>query len=130
MTKRNLFNELMQGVSEMADRREGRGMTDRELLEMAAKAAKIIGVFERDCIRVQAPGFGPHGHTCWRPLADDGDALRLGARFPQIDLNSIIVEALLALDDEPGRMAYIRRAIVIAVAEIGAAMAGEPEVSE
>lgn len=59
-------------------------MTDRELLEKAAKAAGIAGHYkeaegvfaggifyndELDCLR------------CWNPLEDDGDALRLAGKL-------------------------------------------------
>lgn len=60
-------------------------MTDRELLELAAKAAKMEG-YEYSCT-------DQGGHECmafdeggsqsdyWNPLTDDGDALRLAVKL-------------------------------------------------
>ena len=109
-------------------------MTDKELLELAAKAAGI----ELDWSVV---GFnGPYyvnklgGHSSFRPLDDDGDALRLAvklgfgvivfARFDQPDVwvgyrhsenegRNVAEE----LGNDP--YAATRRAIVRAAAEIG-----------
>lgn len=44
--------------------------TDRELLELAAKAAGRDPYFD-----------GPHTPTSWDPLTDDGDALRLAVKL-------------------------------------------------
>lgn len=60
--------------------------TDRELLELAAKASGITGEWG------EFPGMATrHGMTCgifdsergdyWNPLQDDGDALRLAVKF-------------------------------------------------
>jgi hypothetical protein len=54
--------------------------TDRELLELAAKAAKDLGLKlecpdDDDGIYISR-SHGRNGHT-WNPLTDDGDALRL-----------------------------------------------------
>lgn len=56
-------------------------MTDRELLELAAKAASIEqGEDRTECgISTTLPD-GRHGHLSrWNPLESDGDALRLAA---------------------------------------------------
>lgn len=60
-------------------------MTDRELLELAAKAAGID-------LHVEWTDEGPTGHyrigcdgDTWNPLTDDGDALRLAVKL-QIDI--------------------------------------------
>lgn len=54
-------------------------MTDKELLELAAKAADDGIVFYGECLRAQT--------GCeWNPLTDDGDALRLAVKL-QIDLD-------------------------------------------
>jgi hypothetical protein len=58
-------------------------MTDRELLEAAARAAGIAGTWQsaspngvpQDCV---AKGIGPN---LWNPLTDDGDALRLAVKL-------------------------------------------------
>lgn len=58
-------------------------MNDRELLEMAAKAAGIVvhapGQKLRDDIGYGHVGLWTEETTCWNPLTDDGDALRLAA---------------------------------------------------
>jgi hypothetical protein len=62
-------------------------MNDRELLEWAAKAAKIDGDWVELCLEDGHPtyscGIGKVGRitTLWNPLADDGDALRLAVKL-------------------------------------------------
>ncbi|MBV8060499.1 MAG: hypothetical protein JO253_03095 [Alphaproteobacteria bacterium] len=55
--------------------------TDRELLELAAKAAGIEINYarqrERDESVYQGIGLWTNTQTTWNPLTDDGDALRL-----------------------------------------------------
>ena len=53
-------------------------MTDRELLELAAKAAGIELVW-RNFSNVPNLFKGLSSDEIWNPLADDGDALRLAA---------------------------------------------------
>lgn len=111
--------------------------TDRELLELAAKAAGVDGVFEHGFIRVPAPGFGNAGFTCWNPLEDDGDALRLAVHLTielhlDLSVGSIITAFMIGdfghntfeevEENEDCPYAATRRAIVRAAAEIGAAM--------
>lgn len=111
-------------------------MTDRELLELAAKAAGIVintsRQAERDALNLQKPvGLWTATKTNWNPLADDGDALRLavklgvdGGTFRMV-INSYQVTAYvsgnegvdLLNDNDP--YAATRRAIVRAAAEIG-----------
>ena len=115
-------------------------MTDRELLELAAKAAGLddaryctfAGMEER-C------GFGgaiysdKHaagmGSGYWNPLEDDGDALRLAVKLDIVvwefsQYNCALVEVRYGKASgeytEPGedRYAATRRAIVRAAAEI------------
>jgi hypothetical protein len=69
-------------------------MTDRELLEKAARAAGIVGSWEIDSSSVQGREYFnvPYdNHNMlsgfeWNPLREDGDALRLavklGEKFP------------------------------------------------
>ena len=56
-------------------------MNDRELLEAAAKAAglKVLAGFqaERDAAGHGDVGLWTSCTTCWNPLTDDGQALRL-----------------------------------------------------
>lgn len=57
-------------------------MTDRELLELAAKAAGIVGVWHErgQCILVTNCAGMPD--MWWRPHEDDGDCARLEASIP------------------------------------------------
>ncbi len=90
-------------------------MTDKELLELAAKAAEIDRT--------------PNGFDKpWNPLTDDGDALRLAVKCCiQIGIDKQNANAMFSLDsifwencgDDP--YAATRRAIVRAAAEIGKA---------
>ena len=101
-------------------------MTDKELLEFAAKAAGL---------EVVTPTMLKYGQ--WNPLTDDGDALRLavklridiGFEFDRIDVAfefesggfEIVTEYLY--DNPPtDKLAATRRAITRAAAEIGKAM--------
>jgi len=121
-------------------------MTDRELLEMAAKAAGIVltwgskymvGDDEVDCTDIpyvtsESPDVTPY---CWNPLEDDGDALRLAVKmgmsvniFPNDDArtecashlqNNFVDEAWRHHTDP---YTATSRAIVRCAAEIGKAM--------
>ena len=92
-------------------------MTDRELLEMAAKA--VGRTFSGG--QWNYPGLHYLGGNAWNPLEDDGDALRLAVTLNmRVDLcgDVAIVEAL----NGPGPVSEpsdYRRAIVRAAAEIG-----------
>lgn len=119
-------------------------MTDRELLELAAKAAGAN--FEVDestgAIEILSEIGGCSGS--WNPLTDDGDALRLAVKCqivvgigadtgnPRIAYNVHPGGAIRTIDIEtsngdreppPDIYAATRRAIVRAAAEIGAAQA-------
>ena len=50
-------------------------MNDRELLELAAKAAGIVKFWDGDTSRAGAAS------DFWNPLTDDGDALRLAVKL-------------------------------------------------
>ena len=91
-------------------------MTDRELLEAAAKAAGYRAI-------------EPRGHALlladppvlWNPLTDDGDALRLAVRL-ELFHRVYIDEPLATIHfdaTDPDPYAATRRAIVRAAAEIG-----------
>jgi len=97
-------------------------MTDRELLEMAAKAIGLT-------LRYNYLG-GRDANQPWDPLDDDGDALRLAVKldisllgdFPQ---NIVVVafDARRIIEKYDGdKYAATRRAIVRAAAAIGSAM--------
>ena len=103
-------------------------MTDRELLEAAAKAAGILIYFDdvgQCCQRVPGDQLSTY---LWEPLEDDGDALRLAVKLgicfgPNFD------EDMAVAFGREGRnicepygvdpYAATRRAIVRAAAEIG-----------
>lgn len=101
--------------------------TDRELLELAAKAAGIEGEYFEDAGGDY--GISTGGTRIWNPLEWDGDALRLAVKleiWPVRYEKVIIVQrgtayfdeiAECSIDDDP--YAATRRAIVRAAAEIG-----------
>ena len=104
--------------------------TDRELLELAAKA---VG----HAIDPIDAMHEPEDLACWNPLTDDGDALRLAVLLRmEIDHNYPVAERVLGvsvrasgmrsceiLEDHNGEpLAATRRAIVRAAAAIGEAM--------
>ncbi|MBU0792288.1 MAG: hypothetical protein KKC55_17775 [Gammaproteobacteria bacterium] len=103
-------------------------MDDRELLELAAKAAGIVVQWKEDGRSFQVVRGLPF---TWNPLTDDGDALRLAAG---LCLNVLSSEACVVVEDEKGVecIEYFygpedytsgwRRAIVRAAAAIGRAM--------
>ena len=108
-------------------------MTDRELLEMAAKAAGLPMCEEWDCAADGDGiliGAGNGDLKPWNPLTDDGDALRLAVEldisligdFPQ---NIVVVafDARRIIEKYDGdKYAATRLAIVRAAAAIGSAM--------
>ena len=98
-------------------------MTDRELLENAAKAAGIPpALYETRNGMVWEPDKKVW-RRAWNPLTDDGDAFRLAVKL------HLPVEAVIAFvaqretDWETDPYAATRRAIVRAAAEIGKVMA-------
>ena len=109
-------------------------MTDRELLELAAKAAgiKVKGYFEDEPTLLIKPGIRlPPAR--WNPLTDDGDALRLAVKL-ELEISASYDESanVYVGYDDGERIRYVinekgddpyaatRRAIVMAAAEIGA----------
>ena len=111
-------------------------MTDRELLELAAKAAGIVGVDDvYPIFRGASKDWDLKDWSEWNPLTDDGDALRLAVK---LKLRVHIRETEVSVDIYEGgawqgevRVGVIdsgwnadpydatRRAIVRAAAEIG-----------
>ncbi len=92
-------------------------MTDRELLELAAKAAGMNHLWV-----VEIDGLDPK----WNPLTDDGDALRLAVKLdiwihpgegPEVV--EVVGLAAVRLAADADRNAATRRAIVRAAAAIG-----------
>ena len=108
-------------------------MSDRELIELAAKA---VGLFLVGYDEINGKGIAatempiknlPFG---WNPLTDDGDALRLAVKC-KIDLILTHSDCESAFDHKciqyaepttPDPCAATRRAIVRAAAEIGKEM--------
>ena len=111
-------------------------MTDRELLEFAAKAAGI----DLYGMSYMEGNYFYGNNKDWSPLVNDGDALRLAVRlglharqFPVLDDGFDaplgMVEVWRVDDDDPlhveflrsgdDRLVATRRAIVRAAAEIG-----------
>jgi hypothetical protein len=99
----------------------GEAVSDRELLELAAKAAGIrinYWVYDNND---DSPSVLESGGL-WNPLDDDGDALRLAVKlFDGDDMEVIWYNArrLRAERPELDEVAAIRLAIVRAAAEIG-----------
>ena len=107
-------------------------MSERELLELAAKAAGVNGFLVDAGLNMGSNAFP----KVWNPLTDDGDALRLAVKLDM----SVIVDGennhvrvyaqSFARSEEgygacgfgPDKCAATRRAIVRAAAEIGKAM--------
>ena len=109
-------------------------MTDRELLELAARAA---GLHEFDWVANDGlmNVYDSKGRqSVWNPLTDDGDAFRLAARlhlhllhndktekvlWVSAVVNKTMTHAAEEFFSETDRGAATRRAIVRAAAEIG-----------
>jgi len=97
-------------------------MTDREMLEFAAKTMWYDDAdwdHERKCISTgKLPGF----RCFWNPLTDDGDALRLAVKM-NITVHPGFVYTptgrLIDCRDYANQIGATRRAIVRAAAEIG-----------
>lgn len=109
-------------------------MTDRELLEAAAKAAGL-DFTAGSGINIDRPGFTPKASTCWQgwnPLLDDGDALRLAVKLNLLvnistahtqvnwyDEDQSETHSLEQWDNGMTPEEWTRRAIVRAAAAIG-----------
>ena len=108
-------------------------MTDREMLELAAKAAGIEHLGGEYCVS-GSELWDIDGKKWWKPLANDGDALRLAVQL-NIDIEISDCGADTWAFDNEGyivvhvfesanhcKLSATRRAIVRAAAEIGAQM--------
>ena len=115
-------------------------MTDRELLELAAKAAGF------ETIKYQDEKINPvlnirygfleaiwNGDNYWNPMTDDGDALRLAVKLEMfLEIHQSVTTADIGIGknewvtcaEKHGNDPYAatRRAIVRAAAEIGKGM--------
>ena len=114
-------------------------MSDRELLELAAKAMEIDvrWIDEWNGFFIHRPHKLPGEWPMWNPLTDDVDAFRLAVKLgisihmgtykvvcevvPQEDDGNIVTKENCVSDP----YAATRRAIVRAAAEIGKAMGSE-----
>ena len=108
-------------------------MSDRELLELAAKAAGIELVWH-NFSNVPSLFKGLSSDEVWNPLTDDGDALRLAVKLrieiiPDLQVNEVLTAFMVGsygynTAEEIGTdpLAATRRAIVRAAAEIGRQM--------
>lgn len=106
-------------------------MTDKELLELAAKAAgiKIIRITDTGMPLIHGKDENGKHWDSWNPLTDDGDALRLAVKLKlRVQANK---RAAIASGDHGTTSEKIisndpyaatRRAIVRAAAEIGRRM--------
>lgn len=119
-------------------------MTDKELLELAAKACgfkKVSATYHSDddgyqtsefwCMHVKDLYDGKSGYSCiWNPLTDDGDALRLAVKLGLVlVIESDMVFCRNQRTDKAFReprnndpYAATRRTIVRAAADIGKEM--------
>lgn len=117
-------------------------MTDRELLEWAAKAAGLEIQWERDLAfpfqerwqaLIKCGWDGQPSYREWNPLREDGDALRLAVNLGMsVDIEKDEVTTWAYAGEIPRAHAALmwhgdpyaatRRAIVRAAAEIGKAM--------
>lgn len=108
--------------------------SDRELLELAAKAAGIQCEWHLGCGDALCLTAKEASSIYWNPLRDDGDAFRLAAALRLTiyhdDLSVVIKHKRYSWDwlgemineDSGDRASATRRAIVRAAAAIGKAM--------
>jgi len=104
----------------------GAGMSDRELLELAAKAAGFViesfifggGAWIQTSDKPDAKGDYPV--DLWNPLGNDGDALRLAIKCSSLDLRAA-TKSIIDAEGATGKnlLSLVRRSIVVAAAEIG-----------
>lgn len=110
-------------------------MTDREMLELAAKAAGLSLDSDDNGNPVRVEWFRGHlrNEYEWNPLTDDGDALRLAVKLQlSADFFDDFIRVGFTPNDNdsdqvaepsiPDPYAATRRAIVRAAAEIGRSM--------
>lgn len=109
-------------------------MTDRELLELAARAAGIALEWDGNPEEWMPMYYEGKTYHAWNPLDDDGDALRLAVKLRLMiawdrwnDNDYVCIrhrdfdeEIGIQIDQNPEQTT--RRAIVLAAAEIGRAM--------
>ncbi len=101
-------------------------MTDREMLELAARAGgyarhEYVENSARDG-RVVTGHYDSLLEVCINPLADDGDALRLAVQCGILNLDDALFYGDRDIDYQTDPYAATRRAIVRAAAEVGQQM--------
>ena len=124
----SIKRDMRVTLEDAAARAMHKVMTDRELLELAAKAAGIAGFWVDDGLNTGSNATP----TVWNPITDDGDAFRLAVKlrldigFEKLHTVSVWVDPLDKWITEycnDGMGADIsektRRAIVRTAAEIG-----------
>lgn len=109
--------------------------TDREILELAARAVGINGTYTESFFDPECPISHGILHNkygtewCWNPIEDDTDAFRLMIDLhlmPKIYDEIVIITirhkdlTVMSKIDKKGVYAATRRAIVLAAAELGA----------
>lgn len=108
-------------------------MTDRELLELAAKAAAYEIEVDQYEVIYYREGSCPQSWAIWNPLTYDGDALSLACKLSLVvycdeveawcewgELNeNLEYEHHVSAEPEYRGAQSVRRAIVLAAAEIG-----------
>lgn len=100
-------------------------MDDRELLELAAKAAGYEDWKYCEPVPGEPALYIPKAGGVWMPLIDDGDALRLAVQLEQkvkADFLSSVIALRMVCDFMQEPYYATRRAIVRAAAEIGRSM--------
>lgn len=95
-------------------------MSDRDLLELAAKAAGLSLSHCDDSVWDDERA----DYVGWNPLIDDGDAFRLAVKLELNVLPGVAQdgEGRIIVDKTADPLAATRRAIVRAAAEIGRAI--------
>lgn len=96
-------------------------MQTQRMLELAARAAGYSPARVTDDGVILLRGI----RVKWKPLEDDGDALRLAVAVPSLDLRWVIAAAWQMHDSPVERNAYVRRKIVEAAAEMEAMKEGD-----
>lgn len=114
-------------------------MSDRELLELAAKAVGLLPPSEGRELDYSVDGglafCGGGEYVVWSPLTDDGDALRLAVRLrltlllelPRIGIGPRMDFPEVWVEEGEDEDSATRRAIVRAAAEIGKSLQEQPQ---
>lgn len=86
-------------------------MTDRELLEKAAKAARLRLWWHGGKPYFRAEMEAPH--DSWNPLTDDGDAFRLAVKLGMFGDTGMTFQFMEAVTHESTRRAIVRAAAAL-----------------